>query len=491
MLKTVYCVSNTLSETALQSLRAFSVPQGDSLSICRTFRSQAPLYLSIEEPSLSEKDRELLQSSELSYLFHLPFVIYGECFGVLTLQKADGNLVQSEEQEKIARFTDLVAGAVYNSILYRDSLVAKEEAEKAYKDLQETQAQLIEAERLASLGQLVGGIAHEINNPIGVIHSQAEILKSSTNTSLKQIPRFLESLSPSEKELFYEMVDTSLKSTKSFSTKEERARKKEILKEIESLVPEAEEAHLSLTEEILLLKLPSPYTRYVEELGVPRFQEFLTHAMIFKNQSNSLSNIEIAVEKASRVVFALRSYLNTELSSSSKEVNLVGEVDKALHVYDNYVMGKINVLKDVPSELKYTCVSENLSQVWKNIFFNAIQAMYATDKKLEIRIEKREKLLEDWKSYRTSSIVEDSLFQKQPAGGWVIVSITDSGVGIPAELQEKVFTPFFTTKSLGEGIGLGLYVTKKIVHDHGGALFFQSAEGKTEFLVVLPILQED
>ena len=112
--------------------------------------------------------------------------------------------------------------------------------------------------------------------------------------------------------------------------------------------------------------------------------------------------------------------------------------------------------------------------------------MYTTDKKLEIRLENRENLPDSLKTYKTSSIVEESIFQKDNAKGWVVVSITDSGVGIPVELQEKVFTPFFTTKALGEGIGLGLYICKKIVHEHGGALFFKSEGGTTEFVVVLP-----
>ena len=209
--------------------------------------------------------------------------------------------------------------------------------------------------------------------------------------------------------------------------------------------------------------------------------------MIFKNQTNAISNIEIAVEKSSRVVFALRSYLNTELALAKKEANLVDEVEKALHVYDNYVMGKIDVRKDFPSELKYTCIPENLSQVWKNLFFNAIQAMYTTEKKLSILIEKKEKLPDELKSYKTSSKVEDSIFQSRDVSEWVVVSITDSGTGIADDLQPKVFTPFFTTKSLGEGIGLGLYVCKKIVHDHGGTMFFKSGEGSTEFVVVLPM----
>ncbi len=90
----------------------------------------------------------------------------------------------------------------------------------------------------------------------------------------------------------------------------------------------------------------------MKEIGTPRLQDFLSNALVFKNQSNSLSNIEIAADKASRVVFALRSYLNTEVSFPKREINLVDEVEKALHVYDNYVMGKINVRKDVPKELK-------------------------------------------------------------------------------------------------------------------------------------------
>jgi signal transduction histidine kinase len=208
---------------------------------------------------------------------------------------------------------------------------------------------------------------------------------------------------------------------------------------------------------------------------------------VFKNQSNSISSIEIAVEKASRVVFALRSYLNTELASSRKEIDLVKELEKALHVYDNYVMGKINVNQDFPKELKYTCVADNISQVWKNLFFNAIQAMYLTDKKLELKLEQVEKIPENLKLYNTSSIVEESIFGKDFGKGWVMVSITDSGSGIPIELQEKVFTPFFTTKSLGEGIGLGLYTCKKIVHEHRGVMFFKSGEGITEFVIVLPL----
>ena len=368
-----------------------------------------------------------------------------------------------------------------------DLELQKQKIEAAYVELQTTQSQLIEAERMASLGQLVGGIAHEINNPIAVIHSHAELLEANQNSTLKEIPLFLSSLETKEINLFYEIVDISIKNRIFLNSKEERKQKKEVQKDLLEIVKD-ERLCITLSDSLVLLRLPPPYEKYIEEVGAEKLAKFLTMAEVFKNQSNSLSSIEIAVEKASRVVFALRSYLNTQLFSEKKEIDLVTELEKALHVYDNYVMGKINVRKEFPQNLSYNCVSENLLQVWKNLFFNAVQAMYNTDKKLEIRLERVEKLPDSLKLYRTSSIVEESIFQKTDAKNWIVVSITDSGVGIPSDLQEKVFTPFFTTKSLGEGIGLGLYTCKKIVHEHGGALFFKSEEGSTEFVVVLPFI---
>ena len=366
----------------------------------------------------------------------------------------------------------------------RDLELQKQKIEAAYVELQTTQSQLIEAERMASLGQLVGGIAHEINNPIAVIRAHAELLGINNQSTLQEVPLFLDSLSTTEKSIFYTIVDKSIKNREFLNTKEERKRKKEIQKEISEYI-EDEDLCSTISEQMVTLRFPHPYKEYVDILGGERFSNFLSMARVFKNQSNSLSSIEIAVEKASRVVFALRSYLNTQLFSEKKEVNLPDELEKALRVYDNYVVGKINSRKEYPHELKYFCTSENLLQVWKNLLFNSIQAMYDTDKKLEIRIEKVKNIPEVLKSYKTSSIVEESIFQRKDSKDWIVVSITDSGVGIPIELQEKVFTPFFTTKSLGEGIGLGLYTCKKIVHEHGGALFFRSGEGTTEFVVVL------
>jgi signal transduction histidine kinase len=667
-INTSVCESSTLSEEASQYLKSLSLYPEELYSLCDTFRAQKLNYLEINDSRLSIKDTELLETVGFSYLFHLPYVIYGECIGILTLHKVKGESISIEEQNELVRFTEHIAGAVYNSILYQDSQKARELAElsfrktlslnekiqviiqsksideiferiydqfsqkyglnayvvyildkenglinvfkiygninadteffnvlyknqisikdqnsihrlcilknksflttkvrlpnpckieediilhgginafyivplvidnesfgsisfsdnkfqrsdidkltkiereeienfvklispsiyqslqktiieNAYSNLQETQAQLLEAERLASLGQLVGGIAHEINNPISVIRSNAELLESNSRYTLFEIPLFLESLTVREKEIFYEIVDGSLKNNETLSTREERLKKKEILKEISKIGSTSEEELLFLTEQILILKLSPPYLKYLDELNYTRWKEFLTKAQVFKNQANSLSSIEIAVEKASRVVFALRSYLNTDQYYEKREVNLVEEIEKSLKVYDNYIIGKINITKEFPNEIIYSCIAENLSQVWKNIIFNAVQAMYNTEKRMEIKIKRVENIPATLKDFKSSSIVEDFSIQNMDNSRWILVSIKDFGLGIPLESQNKVFTPFFTTKSLGEGIGLGLYVCKKIVNEHGGFIFFKSEEGNTEFIVALP-----
>jgi two-component system, NtrC family, sensor kinase len=362
---------------------------------------------------------------------------------------------------------------------------AHKQINASYLELQDTQAQLLEAERLASLGQLVGGIAHEINNPIAVIKSNSELLRINLRSTLRELPSFLDTLNSDEKEIFYEIVERSIKNTEFLNTKEERKRRKEIQKEVYNLISD-EEVSNSLSDSLSALRLLPPYDRYLKNLKVDRFQEFLKMAQIFKNKSSSLSDIELAIDKVSRIVFSLRRYLNTESHFSRKEINLVDEFENILHTYDNYVIGKINITKEFPSKLIFFGNTESISQVWKNILFNSIQAMYHAEKNIHLSIQEVEIIPEYLLSYVTSLSKED-LAIKTKEKNWALVSITDSGEGIPQNLQKKIFTPFFTTKPLGEGIGLGLYTCKKIVHEHGGVLFFKSETGSTEFVVALPL----
>jgi len=105
-----------------------------------------------------------------------------------------------------------------------------------------------------------------------------------------------------------------------------------------------------------------------------------------------------------------------------------------------------------------------LNQVWTNLIDNAIGAL------------DRDGVL----------TIETSCDPKN-----VTVSIMDSGTGIPADILSRIFDPFFTTKKVGEGTGIGLDIVKRVVKRHKGEIKVTSAPGRTEFLVSLPIIQQE
>jgi signal transduction histidine kinase len=311
-------------------------------------------------------------------------------------------------------------------------------------------------------------------------------MKKNIESFYIKIPSFLESLNPVEKEIFYEIIGNFLLTKKSISSKEERSQKRQIEKELINVSQKEEESYQLIAEQIISSHIQPFYKDYLSKIEFESFRKILEMAHLFTHQINLVRNVEIAVDKASRVVFSFRCYLNIDTYSEKKAVNLEEQINKVLQIYDNYIIGKINISLNSSQAFNINCIADNLFQVWNNLIFNSIQAMYDTKKNLEIEIYKSKKLPDDFSSYKSSTSTE-SIHTLHHKKDWVYVHIKDTGIGIVDELQEKIFSPFFTTKKLGEGIGLGLFVCKKIIEDHGGFILFKSDNHNTDFVVVLPL----
>ena len=364
------------------------------------------------------------------------------------------------------------------------------ELEDTIETLNETRNRLIETERVASLGQLVAGLAHEINNPISVIKANVQIINERIYDIIEHIPKFLETLEREEKSSFYEIITTSVKNNEVLSTKEERERKKIISKELEEYENKTNLSLELIADSILRIKLKPPYKKYIDVFGMEKFNKSLEMANIFVSKKNSIFNVNFAINRVSRIIFSLRTYLDTVTYQKLKTININDEIEKSLILYDVTKNFKIEINRNYIDEINYTCISENLIQVFNNFIFNSIQSMYESkEKKITITIQKVKEIPIKYNKLKNSREDKDEISnQIDSNNGFILVEFTDTGIGIPMNLQDRVFTAFFTTKKLGEGIGLGLYVSQKIINEIGGTIYFESREGFTSFSIFLPLL---
>src|SRR5690606_16137374 len=263
------------------------------------------------------------------------------------------------------------------------------------------QEKLLQAEKLASIGQLAAGVAHEINNPIGYVHS-----------NLGSLQEYLHSL--------FALIDAY-----------ERA-----------------------------LRLPDPRAMLPE---IDQTRQRLDIDFISRDLPQLMTESREGIERVTRIVKDLKDFSRSERDESWKLADIHTGLESTLNIIWNELKYNTTLEKHYGELPPVECLPSELNQVFMSILINAGQAI---GERGTVRISTAHK------------------------GDEVTIEIADSGPGIPPEVVQRIFGPFFTTKPVGKGTGLGLSISYGIVAKHHGRIDVDSQPGQgSKFRIVLPVRQ--
>ncbi|TBR57695.1 hybrid sensor histidine kinase/response regulator [Westiellopsis prolifica IICB1] len=280
--------------------------------------------------------------------------------------------------------------------------------------LQTAQVQLVQQEKLSTLGELIAGIAHEMNNPISFIANN---------------------------------------------------------------LPPLEEYIAGVSEIIQLYQqeYPNPTSKITTAI------ERLDLEFVLEDMVKILESLKVGSQRIEKISTSLRSFCRSD-SDVKIPTDLHEGLDSTLMILQHRLKGNgdrpsIEVSKTYGKLPEVDCYVGQINQVFMNILANAIDALDEAIAQDKIN----------------DPIPQIQIFTEVDSEKWVVIKISDNGMGIPESVQQRLFEPLFTTKPVGKGTGLGLSIAHQIVVDkHNGELVVNSQPGKgTEFIIKIPIIQYD
>ena len=334
------------------------------------------------------------------------------------------------------------------------------ERKQALETLKNAQSHLIQAEKMASLGQLVAGVAHEINNPIGAVKSSGMNIVDALDHALEGMPSLFRLLNERDTALFVQLIGRGKLAMPVRSTREERA----ITRTLTLQLSEAGIAEAHHKANLLMqLHVQDTVAHYLPLLRHPECGLILNTAYAVANIVHNTHNINTAVARVSKIVFALKSYAHQDNTGEMIEVDLADGLETVLTIYQSQIKQGTILVRQIEKIAPVCCLPDELNQVWTNLIHNALQAM------------------------NNQGTLTIGLRQ---VGEQALVTVGDTGCGIADAIRGRIFDAFFTTKAVGEGSGLGLDIVKGIVEKHGGRIEVESEVGVgSQFMVYLPFAQ--
>jgi signal transduction histidine kinase len=320
-------------------------------------------------------------------------------------------------------------------------------------------------EKMMALGKLSAGLAHELNNPVSAIVRESAALKEQLKLSPNEFKRITTlKLTPTVIDSVNALINRKL--TK--KTEEQLGFKERLLKE-NHLETWLESKEIDCADEVAETFVEYDFSindlTFFEE-RMPGHELSAVLVWINKNLviEKIVANIEEASIRISDLVNTVKSFTHMDRGRDKQLTDIHSGINNTLKIFDFKLKeANISLIQSFENNLpEIDGVAGDLNQVWTNLIDNAIDAM-------EI----------NGRGTLTIKTQHDS--------GFIQVSISDDGPGMPDAVKSQAFDPFFTTKDIGKGSGMGLEVVHRVIKQHNGSVQFTSQPGKTEFSIRLPI----
>ncbi|MDZ8067940.1 MAG: ATP-binding protein [Nostoc sp. DedQUE08] len=370
-----------------------------------------------------QADPRLEGQKNVSAMICVPLRAKERVLGAIAIGTVKTDSYKAEHLKLVSIFASQTAIAIDKAVLYEQStqvaLQAKAQTQKlqqALHELQLAQTQLIQSEKMSSLGQLIAGVAHEINNPVNFICGNLKYVAEYTKDLLHLLEKYQKFLPVAPPELESELDNIDL--------------------------------------------------------------EF-----IIQDFPKLLDSMKLGTGRIVEIVQSLKNFSRHD-EAEMKAVNIHDGIDGTLMILHHRLKADVHrpaieIVKDYATLPLIECYPGQLNQVFMNILANAIDALEEGIENSGVRSSSQSSIPNSQITIRTKVIDQQ----------WVVIRIADNGPGMKEEVIRRIYDPFFTTKDIGKGTGLGMAISYQIVVDkHGGILKCRSQPGEgTEFWIQIPI----